>query len=84
MNPITCMTKGFEELTMQHPKASTVSLELIRRVTGSKYDFGVGKRCEKEHEEDEGRTLVLPFDGPTIFAEINETGGVTLMLAEEH
>ena len=81
---MTLMTRGFEELTMTNPHVSKVALELIHRVTGSEFDFGVGKRCEQEHANDEGRTLVLPFDGPTIFAAINETDGVTLMLADEY
>lgn len=84
MKRITLMTRGFEELTLQNSQAGPISLEFVRRITGSEFDFGVGKRCEKEYVTDEGRTLVLPFNGPQIFAAMNETRGITLMLAEEY
>ncbi len=84
MKRIMLMTKGFEELTEQNPQAGPISLEFVRRITGSEFDFGVGQPAERERVTDEGRTLVLPFNGPQIFAALNETRGVTLMLAEEY
>ena len=42
--------------------------------------------AKKPSYEDEGRTMILPIDkeSPKVYACINETGGLTFMLATEY
>lgn len=64
-------------------KWSVKALAMINRKGGTP-DMVVGRECEKPLLEDDGRTLILPLKGPKCYACLNETGGATLMLADEY
>lgn len=59
----------------------------LGRIKSSEPSMVIGRPgAPAEVLEDEGRTLVLPLPAscPKVYACINETGGATLMLAEEY
>lgn len=89
------MTSGYTAFLSERPRPGTPSaaaakwgvMALARiRPTGAP-DMVVGRPgAEAEAFEDDGRTLVLPVPAscPKLYACANETGGATLMLAEEY
>ena len=83
------MTRGFNERVAGNfalAKWGTQAMRRINRGSGIP-DFVVGRPgARQEIVEDGGRTLVLPLpeDAPRCYAALNETGGITLMMAEEY
>ena len=82
------MTQGYSKVCTESvavAKWGVLALRSIRR-DGSLPDFVVGRPGDKPMLEDDGRTLVLPLQepAPKCYAALNETGGVTLMTADEY
>jgi len=88
MNPLDVMTVGIQEAIAESEAVATWAAEALRRINrqGGYPDFIVGRPgVTEETREDDGRTLVLPLNYPKkCYCVINETGGATLMLADEY
>lgn len=80
------MTVGIREAIADNADVAKWSAQALARINrkGGTPDMVVGRECPKPTLEDEGRTLILPLKGPKCYACLNETGGVTLMLADEY
>lgn len=82
------MTQGFQEALAECAEVAKWAAEALKRINrkGGYPDFIVGRNNVKaEKLEDKGRTLVLPLAYYRhCYCAINETGGTTLMLADEH
>ena len=83
------MTSGFSSVCAEDVSIAKWSVKALRSInrSGGQPDFIVGRpEAVIAVLEDEGRTLVLPLPqkSPKVYASINETGGVTLMLADEY
>ncbi len=80
------LTSGIQEVITENKSVamwSAKALAMINRKGGNP-SMVDGRECEKINLEDDGRTLILPLKGPKCYACLNETGGVTLMLADEY
>jgi hypothetical protein len=86
--PRSVATPAFLELAEKGGGVKTWANQALARIRpGSTPDMVIGSpETTTERTEDEGRTLVLPIPAglPKLYACINETGGATLMLAEEY
>ncbi len=83
------MTRGFNDRVAGSFALAKWGTQATRRINrdGGTPDFVVGRPgARQEIVEDGGRTLVLPLpeDAPRCYAALNETGGITLMMAEEY
>lgn len=95
---VNVMTAGFASTVSQADRERTAAqvarwgvaaLAVLAntRKAGAGPDFVVGRPgAVAQAVEDDGRTLILPLpaDAPKVYAVGNETGGTTLMLAEEY
>lgn len=82
-------TRGMNDLIADNAEAAKFTIKAIRHMRTLKpVSMVVGRPGMKETiaTEDDGRTLVLPLpaDMPKLYACENETGGVTVMLADEY
>lgn len=86
------MTIGFKKASYK-PDLAWFVLAVSRyfasecKESGTKADMFVGRPgAEKADLEDDGRTMILPINQefPEVYACVNETGGLTFMLAEEY
>ncbi len=82
-------TPAFLKLAEDNTAAGLFAVLAMAKIRpGGKPDMVVGRPGAKAEVayEDDGRTLVLPLpaDTPKLYACVNETGGATLMLAEEY
>ena len=83
------MTQGIRQEIANNAEVAEWTRQALGRIRrdGHLPDFVVGKPgAFGETLEDEGRTLILPLteEAPKCYAALNETGGVTVMLAEEY
>lgn len=82
------MTIGFSEKMSNSVYLAKWSAQALTRIRKDNTpDMVIGRPgASAEVLEDDGRTLVLPLpvNEPKTYACINETGGITLMLAEEY
>jgi len=82
------MTVGIQEAMGECAEVAKWAAEALKRINrkGGYPDFIVGRNNVKEEKlEDNGRTLVLPLAYyKHCYCTINETGGATLMLADEY
>jgi hypothetical protein len=95
MNDVTAphnvMTIGYRETAIASHAAAAwgmLALRALQRVADcGGPDMIVGEPGgQAERLEDDGRTRIIPLpaDIPRLYACMNETGGCTLMLAEEY
>lgn len=80
------MTSGIQEVIAENKNAATWSMKALALINrnGGNPSMVVGRECLRPILEDDGRTLILPLNGPKCYACLNETGGVTSMLADEY
>ena len=80
------MTRGIQEIIATNKNVAKWSIQALAAISreGGNPSMIVGRDCKKPLLEDDGRTLILPLNGPRCYACLNETGGATLMLAEEY
>lgn len=93
---MNAMTSGYSAFISQRPAPGTPSaaaarwgVQALRRLDyrHGTPDMVIGRPgAASESTEDGGRTLILPVPAtcPKLYACLNETGGATLMLAEEY
>lgn len=80
-------TEGFQIAIGKYPDLYSFAVKAMRSISKKEPSMIVGRPgASAIVREDDGRTLVLPLkkDYPRVYAAINETGGVTFMLAEEY
>jgi hypothetical protein len=85
---IDVITIGFQEAISESEELARWAVQALKRINreGGYPDFVVDRSdARAERFEDDGRTLVLPLNYPKkCYCVINETGGATLMLADDY
>ena len=81
------MTPGIQNAIAENKSVAKWSVQALAMINrkGGNPSMIVGRDCKKPMLEDDGRTLILPLKGQRCYACLNgDSGGVTLMLADEY